>query len=100
MITKTIVEDYYKLCNTFFKRFYKEIYGEDQDYFNDEIITYKGYPHMVYIWDMYLSIEDIRMCEEYNIPMQLLVEWYWKVIEEDIKINLYNYFITHHTNDN
>lgn len=95
MITQTIVENYYKLCNQFFKRFYKEIYEDDKDYFDDEITTYQGYPHMVYIWDMYLSIEDLRMCEQYKIPMQTLVDWYRKRLEQDLKINLYNY---HHTN--
>ena len=95
MITQTIVENYYKLCNQFFKRFYKELDWEDKDYFDDEIITYQGYPHMVNIWDMYLSIEDLRMCEQYQIPMQTLIDWYRKRLEEDLKINLYNYFITH-----
>lgn len=97
MITQTIVENYYKLCNQFFKRFYKELDWEDREYFDDEIITYQWYPHMVNIWDMYLWIEDIRMCEEYKIPIQTLINWYRKRLDEELKINLYNY---HHTNEN
>ena len=79
-------------------RLYKEEWIEDTVYKTDyRIMDYQGINQWpVEIWDRFLSIDDIIMCEKYKISTKLLIEYYDKWLEayydnKTLWVNFYNY---------
>lgn len=79
----------------FVKRYYKEIYQEEAERNDFDIINYvwiNCWP--VELSDMYLNIDDIIIAELYQIPCKIYTDYYNLCLDTEWKpgINLYNYF--------
>ena len=82
-----------KIVDSFVKRFYKEIYEEDEYYYN--IMNYvwiNSWP--VEVSDMYFSIDDIIISEAYWIPSKIFEDYYDLCLDTEWEpwINLYNFW--------
>lgn len=87
-----------EIVKEFAKRYYKEIY--------DEEVERSDYDIMNYVWiswgpvelnDMYLDINDILIAELYQIPCEIYKNYYYESLDawmewKTLWINLYNYF--------
>ena len=90
---------YNKLIETivfdFVKRYYKEIYQEEAERNDFDIMNYVGINSWpVELSDMYLDINDILIAELYHIPCKVYSDYYSLCLDTEWKpwINLYNYF--------
>ena len=50
-------------------------------------------PHVFNISDTFWTIENMYMTLEYNMPSEVVFDWYWATVEQGIKINLYHYYL-------
>lgn len=95
---KNIIK-YNKLIETivfdFVKRYYKEVYQEEAERNDFDIINYVGVSFWpVEISDMYLDINDILIAELYQIPCKIYRDYYNLCLDTEWNpwINLYNFF--------
>lgn len=85
-----------KVVKEFWIRFCKEAFNEEFDINDIDIIDYQWYKHILNIYDEYYDLEQMLFVLEFNIPIKVLREWYYKRLEANDKWetmeNLYNYF--------
>lgn len=84
-----------------YKRYSKEIYEQEEDLYKTDyriMDHYKVNEWPVEINDRFFSLNDILLCEAYNIPCKYLQDYYDEDLEAHMKdetlgINFYNYWM-------
>lgn len=91
-------ETIYEIVDNFARRFYKEIYDEDEDEYEFDLMDYEGIKQWpIEIWEEYYSLDDIILAEHLQIPTKVVqnyneynLELYEQWKEKDC--NLYSYY--------
>lgn len=81
-----------KIVFDFAQRYYLELYQEPCQESDYDIMNYVWINSwMIEISDCYYDINDILIAELYQIPIQIMQDWYYLRLEDKIDENLYNF---------